>query len=63
MTTRTLPAGRVVLEATLLELVSVVSTVEKTEDAVVARVVELVKCGDAKLTGTFRDSPVEHLFI
>ena len=61
MTTR-MDRGRMVLETTLLELVSVMSTLEKNEEAVVAGVVELVRDGGVKLTGTFRDVPLDRLF-
>jgi hypothetical protein len=54
--------GKIVLETTLLELVSMMSSVEKSDEAVVAEVADLTRSGDVKLTGTFRDVPVGQLF-
>jgi len=61
MTTRS-DCGQTVLETTLLELVSVMSSVENSDEVVVARVVELLQRGGVKLTGNFRDVPLERLF-
>jgi hypothetical protein len=54
--------GQTILETTLLELVSVMTSVEKSDETVVAQIVELVRGGWVKLTGNFREVPVERLF-
>ena len=46
-------------ETTLLELVAAVSEVVRTEAELVATVLDLLESGRARLTGNFRDIPID----
>jgi len=55
--TRAVPRRRT--ETTLLELVAAVSEVARSEAELVATVLDLVESGRARLTGNFRDIPID----
>jgi hypothetical protein len=55
--TRTTPRFRT--QTTLLELVAAVSEVAENEAELVATVLELLESGRARLTGNFRDIPID----
>jgi hypothetical protein len=56
---RSQAAPRIRTQTTLLELVAAVSEVARNEAELVATVVDLLESGRARLTGNFRDIPVE----
>lgn len=57
--TRTQATPRFRTQTTLLELVAAVSEVAENEAELVATVLELLESGRARLTGNFRDIPIE----
>lgn len=56
---QTQAAPRIRTQTTLLELVAAVSEVTSNEAELVATVLDLLESGRARLTGNFRDIPVE----
>ncbi len=56
---RACPQRREVLETTLLELVTRVSVTTSDENETVEMAFELLRSGRARLTGNFRNAPIE----